>query len=39
MDHYMHRNNYDYNLYHQDVKNKNKNKQANKQTNKKERKI
>jgi len=31
MDHYIHRNNYDYNLYHQDVKNKNKTK--NKQTN------
>jgi len=34
MDHYMHRNNCNYNPYHQDVKNKNKNKQANKQTNK-----
>jgi len=37
MDHYMHRNNCDYNLYHQDVKNK-KQKQAKKQINK-ERKI
>jgi len=33
MNHYMHRNNCDYNPYHQDVKNKNK-KQANRQTSK-----
>jgi len=37
MDHYLHMNNYNYNPYHQDVKNK-KRKQANKQPNKKEKK-